>query len=968
MFHRTTPGLGILVFALVTTAAVAQIPCTESWDPNLSPVSGPNGTVVAADTFDVGSGPEFFIAGSFTRVAGLPAACCAKFDGTSWSGVGTAQSPGAVLKNATAMTVYDSGSGPKLHVAGLFMVPAVPVAAWHVARWDGAAWTLLGAAANLPIKALQAFYGGSSPVLVAAGQFTSIGGAAASFVARWNGSSWGAMGVNLPTVFVWTQANVLTVADLGSGPVLYAGGVVNFGPIGAVAQWGGSDWYHSGTSGLGNCSALAPWPDCPGGPTLVAAGTYPFISAVHPNVVETWNGSSWTHLGYSGPATVAYLPVVHALRAFDDGGGTALYVGGSMISIGSAPTATGMVPVTGVARFHNGTWSAAASLASGVQTFGLRQLPGITRLVVGGSFLHTGPYDPRPEHLAQWTGSEWTGLTSGMTVSSRVDAMTLFDDGGGTRLYAAGNFHTIGSAVANGLARWNGSAWEGLGSASLQPLKIQTMTGFDDGTGPRLYVAGTGPYGQTGLNIARWNGGTSFTPFGFGVYGDIRSLAVWDDGTGPHLWAAGYITMWESTSTSAVGVHLIRWNGTTWQSFSEVSGQPNPTNHVQQLLVEPGPGGGLVLTGSFTAVGWHSAGGIARIRPGYVVDALGGSVNGATTAGSATIHDEGNGPRIWVVTGASTLENLVYSYGEPGWTLRRTVGPNAGTAFLRSVPFQGERALYMGGWIQVPGPTACYLDRLAYQSWSPVAFFEGKPTDLIGWDDGNGFGPFVCGDFRTVAGVPSGGIGHLVQPWPTILTQPASQSVALGQPVVLQASAAGTPPLSHQWTHNSVPVPGATSSTLTIPAATYADAGYYAVDVSNACAQFTSRTATVSIGVCQLDVAQAFGPGVLTVSLTSGPPSAHAFTAFSLLIANAENPGTGAVFGLHLPMPDAIGQFVTQSQPFVTTLSPSGSSLWAAPVPPTLLGATVWGVSAIYDPATLTVLGSPSNISHQFLQ
>ena len=51
---------------------------------------------------------------------------------------------------------------------------------------------------------------------------------------------------------------------------------------------------------------------------------------------------------------------------------------------------------------------------------------------------------------------------------------------------------------------------------------------------------------------------------------------------------------------------------------------------------------------------------------------------------------------------------------------------------------------------------------------------------------------------------------------PTILTQPQSQTVAVGSAAILNVNASGSSPLSYQWRFNETNLVGASSATLTI--------------------------------------------------------------------------------------------------------------------------------------------------------
>lgn len=82
---------------------------------------------------------------------------------------------------------------------------------------------------------------------------------------------------------------------------------------------------------------------------------------------------------------------------------------------------------------------------------------------------------------------------------------------------------------------------------------------------------------------------------------------------------------------------------------------------------------------------------------------------------------------------------------------------------------------------------------------------------------------------------------------PQITAQPADQSVVLGDSASFAVSAAGTPPLSYQWTFAGTNLAGATGSQLVLPSVTAAQAGDYAVIVANASGSVTSRMAVLTL-------------------------------------------------------------------------------------------------------------------------
>ena len=95
---------------------------------------------------------------------------------------------------------------------GLFAT-AGGIAANNVARWDGAAWSPLGAGLNASATALTTLPNGD---LVASGDFTTAGGVPVDRIARWNGASWSPLGTGL-------DGGALGLATLQNGELVLGG-------------------------------------------------------------------------------------------------------------------------------------------------------------------------------------------------------------------------------------------------------------------------------------------------------------------------------------------------------------------------------------------------------------------------------------------------------------------------------------------------------------------------------------------------------------------------------------------------------------------------------------------------------------------------------------------------------------------------------------------------------------------------
>ena len=81
--------------------------------------------------------------------------------------------------------MFDDGSGPALYVGGDFTT-AGGVAANHIAKWDGSSWSPLGSGMNFVVRALTVFDDGTGlAALYAGGAFASAFDSGDSYLAKW---------------------------------------------------------------------------------------------------------------------------------------------------------------------------------------------------------------------------------------------------------------------------------------------------------------------------------------------------------------------------------------------------------------------------------------------------------------------------------------------------------------------------------------------------------------------------------------------------------------------------------------------------------------------------------------------------------------------------------------------------------------------------------------------------------------
>jgi uncharacterized repeat protein (TIGR01451 family) len=82
---------------------------------------------------------------------------------------------------------------------------------------------------------------------------------------------------------------------------------------------------------------------------------------------------------------------------------------------------------------------------------------------------------------------------------------------------------------------------------------------------------------------------------------------------------------------------------------------------------------------------------------------------------------------------------------------------------------------------------------------------------------------------------------------PAITTAPSNQTAVAGTSASFSVTATGTAPLGYQWTFNTTPLTGATANTLLLAAVQPAQAGSYAVVITNVAGSVTSSVASLTV-------------------------------------------------------------------------------------------------------------------------
>ncbi len=414
------PGAALLAWAGLALPAAAQ--CTPTWT---GMAGGTNwGVYDAASTGDEGpNAKRVFIGGSFSTVGGTPANLIGMWDGWRWAPVGAPL--GAQYIGLRALRAVDlSGPVPDGVYAGGGMQTAGSLKVNHLARWSAPDWFGVGGGltngtlATIPM-AIREFDedgpGGDPAALFVGGQFSHAGGVPARGLARWDGAAWSIVGNGIGA-FPIENASAWALEeydDDGPGPrtpALYVGG--DFLTIGAptaynIARWDGAAWepLAGGTNGLVRGVAVfdedGPGPQIP---SLFLTGTFSYVGGgvLEARRLARWNGQAWSTVGGWQVNGGTY-----DMAVFDDDGPgpnpLSLYISGAFVEAPGTSFASRIVRWDGQ-QFH--------ALSTGLTGFAFPQGaalavfdedgpgPNPGGLYVGGFFFFAGSVESH--HVARW--------------------------------------------------------------------------------------------------------------------------------------------------------------------------------------------------------------------------------------------------------------------------------------------------------------------------------------------------------------------------------------------------------------------------------------------------------------------------------------------------------------------------------------------------------------------------------------
>jgi len=505
-------------------------------------------------------GTSVYVGGNMTNVGGFLCSGFAKWNGSSWSIPNTGG-------YAIGGSVYMTNINNDLYIAANSSFQG---GIWQnaVFKYNGNVFTRLGNYFDAPANDIT----NHNNTIYIGGTFTTCGSTPVNKVGKWDGTTWTNEGADLNMEVSSVEVN--SFCELAGG---YLSGI--FGPddYHNIAIKKNNTWRPIGNGMNGNVNAVLVHND-----TLYAGGAFTQAGGTIVDKVVKWNGSQWEMLQGG-----LIINNINDLIFYND----TLYAGGDFTN----PSTLGGVYVM---KWNGSAW---VEVPNGVnyRVYSLEVYN--NELYVGGDFsaIGSGPAN----NIVKYNGSAWIpigGFTNGLVRDIKFDS-------NGT-LYAGGVFTTIGGAAAKHIAKYDGTTWSAVGSGVDNTVTCIAISPTNE-----VYIGGLFTLGyNVGLmyHIAKFNG-TNWQAVGGGL-GNFTSVVYDMDFHCDDLYVCG------SFKTAGIDTvnNVVKWNGSAWQGLG--SGLTQDTTAVPYAFSIDFQNNNLWIGGNFAWAGGKRSDKIA----GYAIEGV----------------------------------------------------------------------------------------------------------------------------------------------------------------------------------------------------------------------------------------------------------------------------------------------------------------------------------------------------------
>jgi len=454
------------------------------------------------------------------------------------------------------------------------------------------------------------------------------------------------------------------------------------------------------------------------------------------------------------------------MATFDDGRGEALYVAGDLFEVGGTR-------VQLVGRWDGEHWEPlldGSGLGLSGGSVGVLQVYDDGRglaLYAAGTFTRAG--GEFVQGIARWDGSAWESLEGplGIGIEGTIQSMAVYDAGDGAKLYVGGLFDRAGGISVANIVSWDGQQFARLGSGFGAGVdnRVLAMEVYEEPDGARLFVGGffDSAMGIPAEGIARWDG-ENWSTVG-SIVGDYRvsALEVYDDGVGAQLYAAG-----GDLDTGAAQIDgLARWDGTQWTAVGdlEFEGGVPDVLHAQQS----GDQRSLFVGGGFDSIGFLPSRGVVEWT-GQEWRSMDRGVMGAV--GTLQGWDDGTGWKLYLTGGFTLTVTGFYAQNFATWDGREwgvlgegLLDSGVGDAIVFDSGY-GPQLHVAGGFTSIGSTRADRIARWDGESWQPLGRGVGgggtgnSINAVAAFDDGRGLALYVAGRFQRAGRTPVNNIAR----------------------------------------------------------------------------------------------------------------------------------------------------------------------------------------------------------------